>query len=92
MEALREADAALSLVTLVAWVSAVLTLHVTIQRRAWWLWLLSLHGQETAELKWTWQLAKLFGLRGDPKRSADLFGIRRRPPRLKSRRLSPLPR
>jgi transcriptional regulator with XRE-family HTH domain len=74
VEALREADAALSLVTLISWVSAGLTLHVTIQRRAWWLWLLSLHGQETAESKWTWQLAKLLGLRADPKRAADLFG------------------
>lgn len=74
VEAFREADAALSLVTLISWVSAALTLHVTIQRRAWWLWLLSLHGQETAESKWTWQLAKLFGLRVDPKRAADLFG------------------
>jgi hypothetical protein len=74
VEAFREADAALSLVTLISWVSAALTLHVTIQRRAWWLWLLSLHGQETAESKWTWQLAKLLGLRADPKRAADLFG------------------
>lgn len=74
VEAFREADVALSIVTLISWVSAGLTLHVTIQRRAWWLWLLSLHGQETAESKWTWQLAKLFGLRADPKRAADLFG------------------
>jgi hypothetical protein len=74
VEAFREAEAALSLVTLISWVSAGLTLHVTIQRRAWWLWLLSLHGQETEESKWTWQLAKLFGLRADPRRAADLFG------------------
>jgi hypothetical protein len=31
-----------------------------IRQRAWWLWLLVLHGQETAELKWTWRIGQTF--------------------------------
>jgi transcriptional regulator with XRE-family HTH domain len=61
--AIREGDAGLSLVTLACWAMALLTFQLSVRQRAWWLWLLGLHGQETTELRWTWRVARLFGLR-----------------------------
>jgi len=61
--AIREGEAAVGLVTLACWATALLTFQLSVRQRAWWLWLLGLHGQETTELKWTWRLARWFGLR-----------------------------
>jgi hypothetical protein len=60
--AFREEDALWILVSLFAWVSALPTVYLFIRQRAWWLWLLGLHGQETTELKWTWRVARFLGL------------------------------
>ena len=48
--------------TLLAWASALPAVYLFIRQRAWWLWLLGLHGQETTELRWTWRAARLLGL------------------------------
>jgi DNA-binding XRE family transcriptional regulator len=61
--AIHEGEAALGLVTLACWATALLTFQMSVRQRAWWLWLLGLHGQETTELRWTWRVARLFGLR-----------------------------
>ncbi|MEJ2737342.1 MAG: AAA family ATPase [Anaerolineae bacterium] len=61
--AIREGEAVVGLVTLACWATALLTFQLSVRQRAWWLWLLGLHGQETTELKWTWRLARWFGLR-----------------------------
>ena len=53
----------MGLVTLACWATALLTFQLSVRQRAWWLWLLGLHGQETTELTWTWRLARWFGLR-----------------------------
>ena len=60
--AIREGEAAVGLVTLACWATALLTFQLSVRQRAWWLWLLGLHGQETTELRWTWRVARLFGL------------------------------
>jgi hypothetical protein len=46
-----------------AWLVTALIFYMSVYQRMWWLWLLTLHGQETTELKWTWRVARLFGLR-----------------------------
>lgn len=61
--AFQEGDALWILVTMFAWVSALLTVYLFIRQRAWWLWLLGLQGQETTELRWTRRVAGLLGLR-----------------------------
>ena len=61
--AFREGDATWAFVALLAWACALQTVYLFIKQRAWWLWLLGLHGQETTELQWTWSVARLFGLR-----------------------------
>jgi hypothetical protein len=61
--AIREGEAAVGLVTLACWATALLTFQLSVRQRAWWLWLLGLHGQETTEMTWTWRLARWFGLR-----------------------------
>jgi len=63
VNAFREGNVAWILVTLPAWGCALPTVYLFIRQRAWWLWLLGLHGQETAQLRWTWRAVRLFGLR-----------------------------
>jgi hypothetical protein len=60
--AFRDGDATWGFVALLAWACALPTVYLFIRQRAWWLWLLGLHGQETTELQWTWRVAGLFGL------------------------------
>jgi transcriptional regulator with XRE-family HTH domain len=61
--AFHEGDATWVFVALLAWACALPTVYLFIRQRAWWLWLLGLHGQETTELRWTWRVAGLLGLR-----------------------------
>jgi len=62
MRGFRE-DAGWFLVALSAWAISLPTLYLSVKQRAWWLWLLGLHGQDTTELRWTWRVARLLGLR-----------------------------
>jgi len=43
------------------------------------LWLLGSHGQETAELRWIWYVARLFGLRR-PSDQMEILSWKTRPP------------
>ncbi len=70
--AFREGDATWVFVALPAWACALPTVYLFIRQRAWWLWLLGLHGQETTELQWTWRVAGLFGLRRPSDQTAIL--------------------
>lgn len=79
--AFREGDSLWALVTLLAWVSALSTVYLFIRQRAWWLWLLDLHGQETTELAWTWHVARLFGLRR-PSDRMEMLSWKTDPPSL----------
>ncbi|MBN1815662.1 MAG: AAA family ATPase [Anaerolineae bacterium] len=65
--------------TFVVWLLAVPAVYLSIRQRAWWLWLLGLHGQETTELRWTWRVARLFGLR-QPSDQMALLSWKRIPP------------
>jgi hypothetical protein len=77
--ALQEGDPAWALVAVLAWASALPTAYLFIRQRAWWLWLLGLHGQETTELRWTWRLARLFGLRR-PSDQTEILSWNTHPP------------
>jgi hypothetical protein len=58
-------------VAVMAWATTVLAFYMSIYQRTWWLWLLSLHGQETTELAWTWRVARLIGLRRPEGQATD---------------------
>jgi len=77
--AIREGEVAVGLVTLACWATALLTFQLSVRQRAWWLWLLGIHGQETTELKWTWRLARWFGLRRPAGKAAMVSRTARAP-------------
>jgi hypothetical protein len=79
--AFQEGDALWILVSLFAWVSALPTVYLFIRQRASWLWLLGLHGQETTELKWTWRVARFFGLH-QPSDQMEILSWKTGPPSL----------
>ena len=64
---------------LLAWACALQTVYLFIRQWAWWLWLLGLHRQETTELRWTWRVARLFGLR-KPSDQMEILSWKTNPP------------
>jgi len=67
VESLRERSASSALAPLYflhVWLACALpTVYLFIRQRAWWLWPLGQNGEETTEPRWTWRVARLFGLR-----------------------------